>query len=299
MTSFFDEISANRLKSILLMLIFGAIFAGIIFLFVVLLGGGVIAFAIGVLIIIAYAAISYFYGSKLVLKMSKAQVADKDQYRQLYDIVEGLAAASQLPVPTIYIINDPSPNAFATGKNKKTASIAVTSGLLAMMNRNELEGVIAHEMSHIANNDIQFMLFAIVFAGCIGLMAAVIRNIFLFGALSGGGRKNEGIFIIIGLVVGILAPLFALLLRFAISRRREYMADANGARIIRAPDHLASALKKIQGYESKPMAQPVKNANEITSPLYFENPLSKKSFMNLFSTHPPIQDRIDKLEHMY
>jgi len=299
MTSFFDEISRNRLKSILLMLCFGLIFAGIVFLFVAVFGGGLIGFAIGILIIIAYAAFSYFYGSKLVLKMSGAQVADKNQYRQLYDLVEGLASASQIPMPTIYIVNDPSPNAFATGKNKKSASIAVTTGLLAIMDKNELEGVIAHEMSHIANNDIQFMLFAIVFAGVIGLMAAIIRNVFLFGGLRAGGNKNEGIFLLIGLVVGILAPLFALLLRLAISRRREYMADANGARITRAPGHLADALKKIEAYENKPNAQPVQHANEITSPLYFENPLRKKSIMNLFSTHPPIEDRIAKLEQMY
>jgi heat shock protein HtpX len=299
MASFFDEISRNRIKSLLLMLVFGALFAGIIFILVVLLGGGWFAFAIGVIIIIGYAAFSYFYGSKIVLKMSKAQVADRNQYKQLYDIVEGLASASQLPMPTVYIVNDPSPNAFATGKNKKHAAIAVTTGLLSMMNKNELEGVIAHEMSHISNNDIQFMLFAIVFAGAIGLMAAIIRTAFLFGGLSGGRGRNGDIFLIIGLVVGILAPIFALLLRLAISRRREYMADANGARITRAPSHLASALRKIQGYEKKPMAQPVKSANEITSPMYFENPISKKSFANLFSTHPPIEDRIERLEHMY
>jgi heat shock protein HtpX len=300
MTSFFDEISANRIKSILLMLVFGLIFAGIIFLFVALLGGGILGFVIGGLIVIAYAAFSYFYGSKLVLKMSKAQVADKEQYKQLYDTVEGLALASQIPMPTVYIVNDPSPNAFATGKNKKHASIAVTTGLLAMMNKNELEGVIAHEMSHIANNDIQFMLFAVIFAGVIGLVAAFIRSIFLFGMIGGSGERNGGgILLLVGLIVGILAPIFALLIRLAISRKREYMADANGARIIRAPDHLASALKKIEMYEKKPMAQPVRNSNEITAPLYFENPLSKKSFMNLFSTHPPIEDRIKKLEQMY
>jgi heat shock protein HtpX len=299
MVSFFDQISQNRLKSILLMLIFGLIFAGIVFLFVELLGGGLLGFIVGVIIIIAYAAFSYFYGSKLVLKMSKAQVADRKQYPDLYRIVEDLALAAQLKMPTIYIVNDPSPNAFATGKNKDHASIAVTTGLLSMMDKKELEGVLSHEMSHIANNDIQFMLFAIVFAGVIGLMAAFLRNAFLFGL--GGGGKNAGIFEIIGLVVGLLAPLFALLLRLAISRKREYMADANGARMIREPNYLASALKKIQAYEKKPatVAPQMKHTNEIMSSIYFENPIKKSSIMNLFSTHPPIQDRIDKLEQMY
>lgn len=299
MASFFDQIAKNKLRSILLMLGFGLLFAGIVFLFVVLLGGGLIAFGIGIIIIILYAFLSYHFGSKLVLKMSRAQLADKKQYAQLYDTVEGLALASQLPMPSVYIVNDPNPNAFATGKNKKNASIAVTTGLLSMMNKNELEGVLAHEMSHIGNNDIQFMLAAVVFAGVIGLFAAFIRNIFLFGALTGGERRGEGIFLLIGLIVGILAPIFAMLLKFAISRRREYMADANGARLTRAPQYLANALKKIQSYEVKPNAPPVKGANEITSSLYFANPLAVKSLRNLFSTHPPIEDRIKILEQMY
>jgi heat shock protein HtpX len=300
MTSYFDEINQNRIKSVLLMLVFGAIFAGIVYI-IALFVGGIIGFAIGIVIILAYALFTYFYGSKLVLKMSKAQLADKKEYPQLYNIIESLSLAAQLKMPEVYIVNDPSPNAFATGKNKDHAAVAVTTGLLSMMNKNELEGVLAHEMSHIADNDIQFMLFAVVFAGAIGLVAAIIRNIFLFGAISGGGRRNEGIFILIGLAVGILAPLFALLLKLAISRKREYMADANGARVIRAPGYLADALKKIQAYEQKPAAAapPVKHANEITSSLYFSNPFKSKSLMNLFSTHPPIEDRIAKLEQMY
>ena len=298
MASFFDQISKNRIGSIVLMLLFGALFAFIIYLVVALLGGGLIGLFIGIVIVLIYAIVVYTYGSKMVLKMSKAQLADRKQYPQLYNIVEELALASQLPMPTVYIVNDPSPNAFATGKNKKSASIAVTTGLLAMMNKNELEGVLAHEMSHIYNNDIQFMLYAVVFAGAIGILAAIIRSIFFFGVI-GGERNNGGLFVIIGLIIGLLAPLFALLIRLAISRKREYMADANGARVTRAPSYLASALKKIQSYEQKPAAAPVKNANEMTAPLYFENPLSKKSFMNLFSTHPPTEDRIEKLEHMY
>jgi heat shock protein HtpX len=299
MTSFFDEINRNRIKSLLLMLVFGAIFGGVVFLFVAFLGGGAIAFALGIAVIVLYAFFAYQYGSTLVLKMSRAQVADKKEYKQLYDVVEGLAMASQLKVPTVYVIDDQNPNAFATGKNKNHASIAVTTGLLSMMNKNELEGVIAHEMSHIADNDIQFMLFAVVFAGVIGLFSAFIRNLFFFGGIGMREEKNAGIFVLVGLVIGLLAPLFALLLRLAISRRREYMADANGARVIRAPMYLASALKKIQGYENKPNAQPVKHANEITSSLYFENPLRAKSVLNLFSTHPPIEERIKRLEQMY
>ncbi len=297
MASFFDQIHRNKLKSVLLMILFGLLFIGIVYLVVLFFGGGIFGLFIGILIVAAYALFTYFYGSKMVLKMSRAQVADKTQYAKLYDTVEGLALASQLKMPDVYIINDPNPNAFATGKNKSHAAIAVTTGLLGMMNNQELEGVIAHEMSHIYNNDIQFMLYAIVFAGAIGIFAAMIRNMFFFGF---GGRNNEGgILILVGLVVGLLAPLFALLIRLAISRKREYMADENGARITRAPDHLASALKKIQSYEQKPQAPPVRSANEMTAPLYFANPFNKKSISNLFSTHPPIEDRIEQLEHMY
>lgn len=299
MASFFDEIARNRLRSILLMLVFGAFFTAIIYVFVLLLGGGTFSLGFAAVLVLIYAFFTYQFGSKMVLAMSGAQLADRKQYPTLYDAVEGMAAASQIKVPDVYVVNDPSPNAFATGKNKQHASVAVTTGLLSMMNKNELQGVLAHEMSHISDNDIQFMLFAIVFAGAIGIIAALIRNIFFFGGIRGGRRGDSGIIFLIALAVGILAPLFALLLRLAISRRREYLADANGARITRAPMFLASALKKIQQYENAPNAQPVVHSNEVTASIYFASPFSAKSMMNLFSTHPPIEDRIDKLEHMY
>lgn len=300
MASFFDEIARNRLKSILLMCLFSLIFFFSIYIFVGAMGFGPFGLVIGAIVIVAYAAFAYFAGSKVVLAVSKAKVADKNQYPVLYDAVEGLAAASEIPMPTVYIINDPNPNAFATGRDKKHASIAVTSGLLQMMNKPELQGVIAHEMSHIYDNDIQFMMLAIVFAGVIGLLAAVIRNMFFFGF--GGGNNRSGgnaVFLVIAIVMSILAPLIAMLIRLAISRRREYMADANGARITRSPQSLASALSKIGEFSQKPNAPPVQHANDMTASLYFANPLSGKSIMNLFSTHPPIEERIAKLKAMY
>lgn len=300
MTSFFDEISRNRLRSMALMLIFGALFMGIVYLFVLFFGGGLAGILFGLLIVVAYAAFTYFAGDKLVLKMSGAKEADRRQYQTLYSLVEGLAMASQLPMPKVYVINDPSPNAFSTGRNRKVSAIAVTSGLLSTMDRRELEGVLAHEMSHIYNNDIQFMMVAVVFAGAIGLFAALMRNALLFGGgLGGRDRNNAGLLMLVGLVIGLLAPLVALLIRLAISRRREYMADANGARITRDPVSLADALKKIQAYSASPQARPMRNANEITAPLYISNPFNAASVMNLFSTHPPIAERIKRLEHMY
>ncbi len=298
MASYFDEVSKNNIRSLLLFLVFGAFFAAIIYLFVVFLGGGLFAFIIGIIVVLAYAAFVYFTGDKVVLAASRAKEADRTQYKALYDVVEELAVANQIPQPKVYIMNDPNPNAFATGKNRKASSIAVTTGLLDIMDKNELQGVIAHETSHIFENDVQVMMVAIVFAGAIGLMAAFIRSIFLFGGF-GGNNRNGGILLLIGLVIGILAPIFALLIRLAISRRREYMADANGARIIRNPQALASALEKIKSYTSDPRAQGVKHANEITANLYFSNPLKKSSILNIFSTHPPIDERIKRLRAMY
>ncbi len=299
MASYFDAISGNRIKSILLMMVFSALFFLIVYVFAEFFGGGPFALVIGAIIIVAYAAFTYFYGSAMVLKISRAQKADRKDYTYLFDTIEGLALAGQMPMPAVYIIPDPSPNAFATGRDKTHASVAVTSGLLSMMNKRELEGVLAHEMSHVYNSDILFMMVAVVFAGAIGLMAAVMRNMFFFGGIGTGRNRDGGAIVVIGLVISFLAPLFALLIRLAISRRREYMADANGARMIRDPEALASALTKIRDYTAKPIARPVAAANDITASLYFSNPLSAKSVTNLFSSHPPIDERIDRLKHMY
>jgi heat shock protein HtpX len=299
-SSFFDEIAKNRLRSIALMLVFGALFAGIIYLLVIILGLGPIGFGVGLVLIVIYALFVYFSGDSIILRLSKAKEADRKQYSTLYEIVEGLTVANQIPMPKVYVVDDPNPNAFSTGRNNKHSAIVVNTGLLVIMNRNELEGVIAHELSHIADNDIQFMMIAVVFAGVIGLVAAYIRMLFFFGVgVQSRERERSGLILLIAFVVGLIAPLIALLIRLAISRKREYMADANGARITRDPASLASALKKIQNYTSSPRAQPVRNANEVTSSLYFSNPLSAKSLTNLFSTHPPIEDRIYKLQHMY
>ncbi|MDE1860469.1 MAG: M48 family metallopeptidase [Candidatus Micrarchaeota archaeon] len=298
MASFFDEIARNRLKSILLMCIFSAIFFAVVYVLVLFFGGGLLGIGIGAVIILFYAAFSYFAGSAVVLRVSGAQPAEKGKYPVLYAAVEGLASATQIPMPQVYVINDPNPNAFATGRNKKHASVAVTTGLLSMMNKDELQGVIGHEISHIADNDIQFMMIAVIFAGAIGLIAAIIRNSLFFG-FGGGNNRNGGYIMIIAIVLSIIAPLIALLIRLAISRRREYMADANGARITRSPQSLASALKKIESYMKDPNATPVQKANEMTASLYFSNPLSVKSVMNLFSTHPPIDERIKRLQAMY
>lgn len=304
MGNFFDEIARNRLKSVLLMCVFSAFFFFVIYLFVLLVGGGLIGLFLGGVLILAYAFFSYFYGSSVILKISGAKEADAAKYPKLYSIVEGLASAAGIKQPKIYVINDPNPNAFATGRNKKSASVAVTTGLLSMMSTEELEGVLAHEISHVYNNDIQFMMLAIVFGGAIGLIAAFLRYSFFFGGF-GESRNGGGYILLIELALAIIAPLIAMLLRLAISRRREYMADANGARMTRDPGALASALQKIKAYDQTPKtAQPaqqrqVHQPNPVTSSLYFSNPLNRESISNLFSTHPPIDERIKRLRQMH
>jgi heat shock protein HtpX len=305
MASFFDEIARNRLKSLLLMAVFFALFVAVIAAVVWLFGGGPFAVIVGAVLVAAYALYSYLFGYRTALWLGGAkQEADRKQYSSLYSTVEGLSLAAQIPMPKVYVVDDPNPNAFATGRNKRISAVVVTSGLLQMMDRRELQGVLSHELSHIYNGDIQLMTLAVVFAGVIGIVAVVMRNALLFGGVGmggGRGRNNEGgaILVLLALVLGIVAPFIALLIRLAISRKREYMADANGARMIRDPAALASALKKLQAYSASPRAQPTRHANEVTASMYINNPFNAKSIGNLFSTHPPIADRIKKLEQMY
>ena len=301
MASFFDEIARNRIKSILMLLVFGAFFCIVITFVSYYFGLSIeLGLVISGVVLLIYGLFVYYSGDKFILKTSGAKPADKAAYPTLYSAVEGLAAAQQIPMPKVYVINDQNPNAFATGRNKKHASIAVTTGLLAIMDRSELEAVIAHEASHIGNNDIQFMMIAIVFAGAIGIIAGIMRMSFFFGGP--GGRRNgesAGILLLIGLLVGLLAPFFAMLIRLAISRRREYMADANGARLTRSPQSLASALTKIKNFTPSPTKGPVHNVSQVTAPMYFSNPFKKSSISNIFSTHPPIDERIKRLQNMY
>ena len=304
MASFFDEIARNRLKSIILMSLFSLFFFAIIYLVVWLLGGGLFGLIVGGIIIAAYALFSYFYGASTVLKLSRAKPASQKDYPMLYDIIGGLAAAGQIKMPKIYVIDTKDPNAFATGRNKNNASVAVTTGLLSMMNRQELEGVLSHEVSHIYNNDIQFMMLAIVFGGVIGIIAAFFRYSFFFGGFGNGRNGNGGIVLIVELALAIIAPIIAMLLRLAISRRREYMADANGARMTRDPASLASALNKIKDFTQNPQKvaaakQSGNYASPVTTYMYFSNPVTMQSITNLFSTHPPIDERIKRLRNMH
>jgi heat shock protein HtpX len=237
---------------------------------------------------------SYWYSDKQVLSMTNARPATREEFFDFYTVTENLAITAGIPMPKLFVINDPSPNAFSTGRNEKHAVVCATTGLLGMMNRQELEGVISHELSHIRNHDILLMTMAVTLAGFV----AIIANIFIRVSFFGGGRGNNnnggaGIFLLVfGIIAIILAPLGAQLIELAISRRREYLADASGALLTRYPEGLASALQKIGG--SQPMRQP----NHATAHLFIGDPFGPKPtdwIDKLFSTHPPIALRITAL----
>lgn len=237
---------------------------------------------------------AYWFSDKVAIASTGAKRADENQYRELHRIVENLAITAGLPKPRVYIIEDAAPNAFATGRDKKHAVIAVTTGLLGMLDRNELEGVIAHELAHVGNRDILVMTVVVVLVGFVSMLA----NIFLHaGNLGGGDRdRNAGPLILIAIVLAaILAPLAAQLIQLAVSRKREFLADASGALLTRYPDGLASALAKIGSYEA-----PMQKASPTTAHLFISNPFGAHPtgqwFAKLFSTHPPIPERIAALK---
>jgi heat shock protein HtpX len=240
----------------------------------------------------------YWYSDKIALASARAVPADPTHYKELHNIVENLSITTGLPKPKVYIIPDAAPNAFATGRNAAHASVAVTQGLLQILDRSELEGVIAHELSHIGNRDILLQSMVAVLVGFVSLIA----NIFTRSLWWGGGRSSDddnrggSVLAIVGIIFIILSPIIATLIQLAISRKREYLADASGALLTRYPDGLANALRKISAY-SRPMA----TANNATAHMYIANPFGSKAFSglaNLFMTHPPVEKRIQALTDM-
>jgi len=243
------------------------------------------------------ALVSFYSGDKMILGMSSAVPADRKKYPYLVNTVEGLAIAAGIPAPKIYVIDDSAINAFATGRDPKHASVTVTTGAIKRLKRDELEGVIAHELSHIRNYDIRMMMFVVMLVGIIALLS----DFFLRTMIYGKGKKDmKGsgiiglIIILLGLVLAILAPLIAQLIKLAVSRKREFLADADGALLSRNPDGLANALKKIKD-DKEPL---VEAANKATAHLFIENPLRtfRGRVNSLFSTHPDINERIKRLE---
>ena len=236
---------------------------------------------------------SYWFSDKIVLKMYRAQEVTPQQAPEIYGIVQNLARNADLPMPKVYIIPQESPNAFATGRNPQNAVVAVTEGLLKLMNKDEVAGVVAHELAHVKNRDILIGSIAATMAGAIMIFASMARWASIFGGGFGGGSDNNrsGLGVVGLIAMSILAPIAAILIQTAISRSREYLADSSGARFMGNNEALASALEKLGRYSGRlPM-----NANPSTAHMFIVNPLSGKKMMSLFSTHPPLEDRIAKL----
>ncbi len=237
---------------------------------------------------------SYWFSDKLVLSMTKAHPATREEFFDFYTVTENLSIAAGLPMPKLYVIEDPAPNAFATGRDEKHAVVAATTGLLAMMDRQELEGVIAHELSHIQNKDMLVMTVAVVLAGFIAIVADIFLRMSMFG---GGGDRDNGkgnaLVMVVAIAGIILAPIAAQLIQLAVSRRREFLADASGALLTRYPEGLARALQKIAGYGGA-----MQSANHATAHLFIGNPFGNDAgkFVNkLFATHPPVEERVAAL----
>ena len=294
----YDAVAANRWRTVALITVFTGLLIALGYVVgeVFAPGGGVamVPAALGLSGVSATA--SYFAGDKLVLAQSQARELAPGEETQLRNIVETLSIGLGIPPPRIYLIDDTAPNAFATGRDPKHASIAVTRGLIDKLDRTELEGVIAHELSHVGNHDIRVMLLVTVLVGTIALLSDwMFRSFAWGGGRRGRDRGGGGIILIIALALAILTPVIATLIQLAVSRQREYLADASGALLTRYPPGLASALRKIAADK-----EALEVANKATASLYFANPLkdAPRAMDGLFDTHPPIAERIRRLEAM-
>lgn len=291
----YEEISANKRNSYIL---FSLIIALLIFIGYAVgflwVGNGIAGIVIAGSIAAVYILISFYAGDKMLLSLANAREANKKEHAYFVNLVEGLAIASGVPAPKAYVINDPSINAFATGRNPEHAAIAVTEGALKKLSREELEGVVAHEMGHVKNYDIRFMMLVVLLVGLITIISHIFLRSMWFGHGGSGNKSNVGvILLLVGLILAIFAPIAGYLIRMAISRKREYLADATGAMLTRYPKGLANALRKI-----KKEHLPMRNADKSMASLYISNPLKSGWLNNIFSTHPPIDERIKRLEGM-
>lgn len=295
----YSQISRNIWKSWLIMFLFIALTVGLGYLMGEITGYGIFFSLIVFAISLISAAGSYFYSDQVVLSTSKAIPVQKEDNPDLYRIVENLTIAGGIPLPKIYMINDESPNAFATGRDPKHASIAVTSGLQKLLTKTELEGVIAHELSHIKNYDIRLMAVSAVLVGFIALAADIFMRSLLWGGIKNesSDKRSGGLFLLLGLIFALLAPLSASLIQLAVSRKREFLADASGALLTRYPKGLADALEKISASKI-----PLQSATSATAHLFIANPFKGRGiqgwFSGLVATHPPAEERIKVLRSM-
>jgi heat shock protein HtpX len=297
----YEQISHNKWKSVALIVFFMGFIFLLTWFFEYVTGWGKGGLVLAVLVAMGMAAVGYYQSDKIVLTISRARPVTKEEYPYLYNVVEGLAIAAGVPTPKCYVIDDTAPNAFATGRKPETAVICVTTGILQKLDRAELEGVIAHEMSHIKNYDIRLQTLVVVMAGVVALLSDWMLRSFWWGGgrrrgrTRGSGGAAGGVLVLVGLALALLSPFIATIIQLAVSRKREFLADASGAMLTRYPAGLASALRKISAD-----TEPLEAANKATAHLYIVNPLKdvKSGINRLFSTHPPIEERIAALEKM-
>lgn len=292
MVNIYEQISSNKRRSFFIISFFIA--------FII-----IVAYAIGyafnlrgilplaIIFSLFSSGASYFWGDKIVLSMNQARPATRKDFFDFYTVTENLALADQIPTPKIYVIDSAAMNAFATGRDPEHAVVCATTGLLAKLNRTELEGVIGHELSHVKNYDIRLMTIVSILIGTLSIIINFATQSMFFGRRDNEDRQGGGALAIIGLVLIIFAPIIAQLIQLAISRRREYFADASSVMLTRQPSGLISALKKISGDPN-----PLKTASTATASLYIDNPFKGNKIASMFSTHPPIEDRIKALEAM-
>lgn len=287
----YSDIAANKRKTVIVMVVFMAFVAGLIWIFdKVYASGSTGVFYGGVIGAALYVLFTYYSGSKMALAVNGAKQIQKSDDPRLWRIVENLSIATGTPMPKVYIMDDPAPNAFATGRDPKHSAVCATSGILQILDDNELEGVMAHEMGHVKNYDIRVSMVAFALTAVISLLADIMLRMTWF---RDDEQETSQLTFIVGIVAAILAPLVATMIQLAISRQREYLADATGALTTRYPEALASALEKISKTSTV-----ARHQNSSTAHLFFVNPLKGHSLASLFSTHPPIEERIARLRNM-
>lgn len=289
----YSQIASNKRKTVIIMAVFVLLVGAIAWLFNQYLGGQPTTFY-GVLIgAIVYTIFTYYAGSSMALAVNGAQEIQKSDNPRLWRIIENLSITDGLPMPRVYIMSDPSPNAFATGRDPKHAAVCATTGLLDIMDDNELQGVFAHELGHVKNYDVRVSMVAFALTAVISLLADIMLRLTWFRGNDREENQGQGILLLLGIVAAILAPVVAMMIQLAISRQREYLADATSALTTRYPEGLISALEKIQQRGST-----MRRQNTATAHLFFANPLKGHSLAALFDTHPPVADRMARLKHM-
>lgn len=297
MASLYSLIEANKRKSFLLMFFVLALVLGVVALYSYAVRGDFVLPIIAAIVTIPSSLIGYYSGDKIALLTNRAQPLPRETAPEAHRIIENLAITAGVPKPKVYLIQSAALNAFATGRDPEHASIAVTTGLIEQLERSELEGVLAHELSHVKNYDIRFGTVVAIFVGFMTILSDMFLRMTWFGGMRSrndreGGGNAGAILAVIGLVLLIVSPIVAKLIQLAVSRQREYLADASGAILTRYPEGLASALEKIAG------SPPLPTAGKATAHLYIANPFKARGVASLFATHPPIEDRIKRLRQL-